>query len=342
MSWTTATKRSDVTDGPARVESQWNGSQASRGRVEWTYDPLGRRMRQTRSVWTNNAWAVVEDLKFISDPLLFGRHIAELNAADNALVRTYVWGLDLSGTTDGAGGVGGLLWVTLHTASGPAAGAHFVAYDGNGNIVALSGASDGSETARYEYGPFGEAIRVSGPAATLNPYRFSTKRTDPTIDLVLYEYRVYSPARAGGQTAIQSERRASTLRLYLHSKTKLPWTTMNTFSSEIVLAVKLIMEAFWFSKMNHVRDAMQVESSRRGAIRMFLRRYPVVGNPAVLALSLMHVSRDQAIQRSAIPRLTYESEPRTMTPAAGDGRSYAIGAMLVKLKAHAMPKSICT
>jgi len=69
-------------------------------------------MRQTTSVWTNNAWAVVEDLKLISDPLLFGRHIAELRASDNALVRTYVWGLDLSGTDQGAGGVGGLLWLT--------------------------------------------------------------------------------------------------------------------------------------------------------------------------------------------------------------------------------------
>jgi len=55
---------------------------------------------------------VVEDLKFVSDPLLFGRHIAELNASDNALVRSYVWGLDLSGTEQGAGGVGGLLWLT--------------------------------------------------------------------------------------------------------------------------------------------------------------------------------------------------------------------------------------
>jgi len=94
---------------------------------------------------------------------------------------------------DGAGGVGGLLWVTLHTASGPAAGTHFVAYDGNGNIVALSAASDGSETARYEYGPFGEPIRLTGPAGNLNPFRFSTKRTDSTTDLVVYEYRAYNP-----------------------------------------------------------------------------------------------------------------------------------------------------
>jgi len=95
-----------------RVESRSDVPQGPWRRVEWTYDPLGRRMRQTTSVWTNNAWAVVEDLKFVSDPLLFGRHIAELNASDNALVRTYVWGLHLSGTEQGAGGVGGLLWLT--------------------------------------------------------------------------------------------------------------------------------------------------------------------------------------------------------------------------------------
>ena len=157
---------------------------------------LGRRIRQTTWTWnTNNStWLVTEDLKFVSDALLFGRHIAELQPSDNSLVRSYAWGLDLSGPMDGAGGVGGLLWVTLHTAPGAAAGTHFAAYDGNGNVVALSAASDGSPTARYEYGPFGEPIRVTGPAATLNPYRFSTKRTDPTTDLVLYEYRVYSPA----------------------------------------------------------------------------------------------------------------------------------------------------
>jgi len=137
---------------------------------------------------------VTEDLKFVSDPRLFDRPIAELRGSDNGLMCTYVWGLDLSGTMDGAGGVGGLLWMTLHTASGPAAGTHFAAYDGNGNVVALWAASDGLESARYEYGPFAEPIRLTGPAAALNPFRFSTKRTDPTTDLVLYEYRAYSPS----------------------------------------------------------------------------------------------------------------------------------------------------
>jgi len=52
---------------------------------------------------------VVEDVKFVSDPMLFGRHIVELNVPNNTLVRSYVWGLDLSGMMDGAYGVGGLL-----------------------------------------------------------------------------------------------------------------------------------------------------------------------------------------------------------------------------------------
>jgi hypothetical protein len=139
-----------------RVQSRSDTPQASWRRVEWQYHVMGRRIRQITSDGSSGTWLVTEDLKFVSDPLLFGRHLLELNATNNAPVRSYVWGLDLSGTEQGAGGVGGLLWVTLHTASGPAAGTHFVAYDGNGNIVALSAASDGLETARYEYGPFGE------------------------------------------------------------------------------------------------------------------------------------------------------------------------------------------
>jgi RHS repeat-associated protein len=160
---------------------------------EWTWNADDCNIQQVTSIWTNNAWFVVENLKFVSDPMLFGRHIVELNATNNTLVRTYVWGLDLSGTMDGAGGVGGLAWVTLHTASGPASWTHFTCYDGNGNIVSLVSATTGDVTARYEYGPFGEPIRISGPAATLNAFRFSTKRTCNTSDLVLYEYRAYSP-----------------------------------------------------------------------------------------------------------------------------------------------------
>jgi RHS repeat-associated protein len=177
-----------------KVESLPDTPSSSWRRIEWTYDALGRRIQQVTSIWTNNAWFVVENLKFVSDPMLFGRHIVELNATNNTLVRSYVWGLDLSGTMDSAGGVGGLAWVTLHTATGPASGTHFTCYDGNGNIVSLVSATTDTETACYEFGPLGEPIRVTGSAAALNPFRFSTKRTCNTTELVLYEYRAYNPA----------------------------------------------------------------------------------------------------------------------------------------------------
>jgi len=127
----------------------------------------------------------------VSDPMRFSRHIAELNATNHALVRSYAWGLDLSETLDGAGGVGGLLWVNQHSAS--SAGAHFCTYDGNGNVWQLVAASTGTETGRYEYGPFDDALRTTGPAAASSSFRFSTKRTDPASGLVLYAYRIYRP-----------------------------------------------------------------------------------------------------------------------------------------------------
>jgi len=132
------------------VQSRSDTPQGSWRRVEWQYDALGRRIRQTSWSWLvqSTLWVMTEDLKLLSDPTLFDRHIAELRASDSALLRSYVWGLDLSETMEAAGGVGGLLRVTLHPGSGAGAGTHFCAYDGNGNVVALASATDGLPTAR--------------------------------------------------------------------------------------------------------------------------------------------------------------------------------------------------
>jgi len=102
--------------------------------------------------------------------------------------------------------------------------------DGNGNVVALVNAADGTETARYEYGPFAEPIRLTGPAATLNPFRFSTKRTDNTTDLVLYEYRVYSPTlgRWPNHDPID-ELGHQLLRSQQHQKTRVEAGTLYSF-----------------------------------------------------------------------------------------------------------------
>jgi len=70
----------------------------------------------------------------------------------------------------------------------------FAAFDGNGNLAALVNAANGTTLANYEYGPFGEVIRATGPMAKANPFRFSTKYLDDESDLLYYGYRYYKPS----------------------------------------------------------------------------------------------------------------------------------------------------
>jgi hypothetical protein len=63
--------------------------------------------------------------------------------------RTYVWGSDLSGSMQGAGGVGGLLEVSGY---GSATTNCYPAFDGNGHVAALINAADGTVAANDEYG----------------------------------------------------------------------------------------------------------------------------------------------------------------------------------------------
>jgi RHS repeat-associated protein len=76
-------------------------------------------------------------------------------------------------------------------------------------------------SARYEYGPFAEPIRVTGPAAPLNPFRFSTKRTGSTTELVLYEYRVYSATM--GKWANRDPINEPGFNLLIHSQNLFNW-----------------------------------------------------------------------------------------------------------------------
>jgi RHS repeat-associated protein len=107
------------------------------------------------------------------------------------VVRTQVWGQDLSGTMQGAGGVGGLLAVRH-------GGQTYVPLmDGNGNVMGLQGlggAKDGQTVARYDYDAFGNRITNTAPelGEEVNPFGFSTKFTDEETGLVYYGYRYYS------------------------------------------------------------------------------------------------------------------------------------------------------
>ena len=82
--------------------------------------------------------------------------------------------------------------LTVHT--GANAGTNFYAYDGKGNVTTLVNATNGVIGARYEYGPYGELLRATGPVALENPYLFSTKFCDWETGFYYYGYRYYDPS----------------------------------------------------------------------------------------------------------------------------------------------------
>ncbi len=90
----------------------------------------------------------------------------------------------------GAGGIGGLLFVKQYGTDG---GTFFSCYDGNGNITAMVKATDGTAAAKYEYSPYGEVLTATGTYAAANPFRFSTKYTDVETGLSYFGYRYYNP-----------------------------------------------------------------------------------------------------------------------------------------------------
>jgi len=150
--------------------------------LTFAYDPKGRRIQKTSS--TNG---ISTTINFLYD----GWNLVAILNPQASLLQSFVWGSDLSGSMQGAGGVGGLLEVSCYGTSNTNC---FPAYDGNGNVSVLINAADGTLVANYDYGPFGEVIRSTGPMAKANPIRFSTKYQDDESDLQYYGYRYYKPS----------------------------------------------------------------------------------------------------------------------------------------------------
>jgi RHS repeat-associated protein len=179
-------------DGENRLKSleSYSGAPtASKRKLEFEYDHQGRRIQKIVSTHNGSSWVAQSTNRFVHDGWNL---LAEFTVASgaNSLTRVYVWGTDLSGSMQGAGGVGGLLMVRQVSGT---SGTHFAAYDGNGNVTGLVNASNGNVTANYEYDPFGQTIRATGDMALLNPFRFSTKYTDGESGFLYYGYRYYDP-----------------------------------------------------------------------------------------------------------------------------------------------------
>jgi RHS repeat-associated protein len=160
-----------------------NGAGSST-KSEFSYDGLFRRRVRKEYTWSSGIWNLASEIRYIYD----GRLVLQERDANNLPTVTYTRGVDLSGSREGAGGIGGLLART-DNATGQSA---FYHADGNGNITSLV---NGQQllVARYTYDPFGNTLSKSGPLADANLYRFSSKEYHQPSGLVYYLYRFYDP-----------------------------------------------------------------------------------------------------------------------------------------------------
>jgi len=166
------------------VESLPHIPAAERRRVTCIYDHEARRLSCT--VTHTNTNTILETTRYAYDGW---NCIAEFSGTTNTpqnLTKTLTWGMDLSGTEQGAGGVGGLLQVK------EAGQSYFPNYDGNGNVMSFINPS-GAVVARYLYDAFGNEIARERAYAEQNKYRFSTKPIDAVTGLYYYGYRYYDP-----------------------------------------------------------------------------------------------------------------------------------------------------
>lgn len=181
--WDAENRLVEVTTAPAALNAG-----APKLRYLYDYDSQNRRIRRQVESWDHatSAWVLETSERFVHDQW----NVVAVIDDSGALVQRHVWGNDISGTPQGAGGVGGLL-ATWDDASNRA-WCH--AYDGNGNVSAVVDLDDASKVGLYDYDAFGRLVALWGDEALAeaNRYRFSTKPEEGT-GLVYYGFRYCDP-----------------------------------------------------------------------------------------------------------------------------------------------------
>ena len=148
--------------------------------VAFTYDANSRRVGKKVSSGSSSSRVLESTTAYLYDGWNLVTEVSTNLQSAICNRQSYVWGLDLSQSLQGAGGVGGLLGILT-----PDSSLLTPCCDGNGNVMALVDTADKSIVASYEYDPFGNTLRATGETADDNPFRFSTKYTDDETGFVL-------------------------------------------------------------------------------------------------------------------------------------------------------------
>ncbi len=162
---------------------------------EFRYDGKMRRRERIEFVWAGNTWVTNLLVRYVYDGNLVVQERHYVPQPFGEILQTvvsYTRGNDLSGSLEGAGGIGGLLARTDHSTFNLQPSTAFYHADGNGNVTCLVDEQN-AVVARYIYDPYGTITASQGSLADANLYRFSSKEFHPQSELVYYLYRYYEP-----------------------------------------------------------------------------------------------------------------------------------------------------
>ena len=184
-----------------RFHYNWNGENrlvcASNAEVvvTYAYDHRGRMV--TKTLCTSAPLRLIKTTTYIWDDWNIIREVVREGAS--VAVTDNIWGLDLDGTLQGAGGVGGLLavlrsdcTVTNFQLTTYNSQLYYPTYDANGNISEYV-STNGEIVAHYDYSPFGEPLVASGSLASTFTHQFSTKPYCAVTGFSEYQMRKYRP-----------------------------------------------------------------------------------------------------------------------------------------------------
>ena len=176
-------------------------SPGSRWRSIWVYDGLGRARKRNDFAWNtgSGSWSGAGEINYIYDGMRVIQERYYLSEGDPRYRDTR--GNDLSGSLEGAGGIGGLLGRSHGYSGGNWTTHNHYHADGNGNVTYLVNSSQGFAAA-YRYDPYGRLMAQSGTLATANLYRFSSKNSTPRAVCTTTATGSTIRICSGGQTGI--------------------------------------------------------------------------------------------------------------------------------------------
>jgi RHS repeat-associated protein len=188
----------NLAGGDHQTVFAYDGLGRLRKRLEYVYNSGGAKAPggaeapleegESMGMLAGASWQLDSETDYIYD----GRRVIQERNGSNTPTVSYTRGSDLSGSLEGAGGIGGLLARSSGYSSGNWTSHAYYHADGNGNITCLINSSQ-SVVASYRYDPFGNTLSQSGSLASANVYRFSSKEIHVNSGMYYYLYRFYVP-----------------------------------------------------------------------------------------------------------------------------------------------------